>query len=182
MLWEVDGQSRIWLHWEGVTLVAGLRAEVGGGNRDCGQQETHYRQQQLTHHSQHETWSCLPHYLRGNRTKFKSVLCKEYRLDTVRTYRTLERLNLTKHPWPKGQTEPGQWNEAQNSSIFAWRMSLEAPHKHLGAPHIKTGSGKTQAYNVEWCCWWPHRDSGPHWKKKATNNDHSRRSTQYTKD
>lgn len=68
-----------------------------------------------------------------------SSLSKEHRLDIVRAYRTLERLNLTTHPWPKGQTGPGQWNTAENSRMVAWGRSLGALDKPLSAPHRKTG-------------------------------------------
>ena len=79
------------------------------------------------------TWSCLPPTYEGTGWNPHLCLTTEYRLDTVRTS---ERLKLTKHPWPKGQTGSGQWKEANNSNISACGLSLGAIDKHPGV-HIE---------------------------------------------
>lgn len=103
---------------EGLAFVAGLRVEMGMEMPPVGNTV-----QKETANSPFAagTWSCLPPIYEG--TERNPHLCLTHGI------RTSARLNLTKHPLPRGQTGPGQWKEANNSNISAWGLSPGALDK-----------------------------------------------------
>ena len=120
---------------EGSASVAGLSVETGMEMPPVGNT---VRKETADPPFAAETWSCLPLLVREQNGIHISVPPMEYRLDTVRTS---ERLNLTEHPWSKGQTGPGQWKEANNSNISAWGLSLGALDK---GPGVHVGNWNTR--------------------------------------
>ena len=165
--WEEYSLTRTWLHW-GLGLCS--RAERGDGNGDATSRK---------HGTKRNSWHpiCsrdLKLLVREQNWIHISVSPTEYRLDTVRTS---ERLNLTEHPWRKGQTGPGQWKEDNNSNISAWAV-FRSPWQGSWCPHRELEH--TRHEPVKWSDWWqPHRHVKSHWI--SNQQLYSKSSKWYTK-